>query len=177
MNKKYLFYLIFFLITYSCNSVQVAADYDRSVNFSSYKSFGFFNEGIKKLKISDLDKRRILNAIEDELILKGLKKSNRPDILVNIITKERQEINVYNQNFGMWGFGWGGWGPPFGWNQTNVSNSISGTLLIDFIDNKRKELVWQGIGEGYLTNRIDRKENRIKEFVTSILSNFPPEVE
>ena len=111
MNKKYLFYLIFFLITYSCNSVQVAADYDRSVNFSSYKSFGFFNEGIKKVKISDLDKRRILYAIEDELILKGLKKSNKPDILVNIITKERQEINVYNQNFGMWGFGWGDYDP------------------------------------------------------------------
>ena len=109
-------------------------------------------------------------------MLKGLKKSNKPDILVNIITKERQEINVYNQNFGMWGLGWG-WGPSFGWNQTNVSNSTSGTLFIDFIDNKRKELVWQGIGEGYLTNRIDRKENRIKEFVTSILSNYPPDTE
>ena len=176
MYKKHLIYLIFFLITYSCNSVRVAADYDRSVNFSSYKSFGFFNEGIKKVKISDLDKRRILNAIEEELILKGLKKSDNPDILVNIITKERQEINVYTQNFGMWGLGWG-WGPSFGWNQTNVSNSTSGTLFIDFIDNKRKELVWQGIGEGYLTNRIDLKENRIKEFVTSILSNYPPGIE
>jgi len=176
MYKKHLIYLIFFLITYSCNSVRVAADYDRSVNFSSYKSFGFFNEGIKKVKISDLDKRRILNAIEEELILKGLKKSDNPDILVNIITKERQEINVYTQNFGMWGLGWG-WGPSFGWNQTNVSNSTSGTLFIDFIDNKRKELVWQGIGEGYLTNRIDLKENRIKEFVTSILSNYPPGLE
>jgi len=172
MIKNHLFYLFFFLIISSCSSVQVAVDYDRSVNFSSYESFNFFKDGIKKVKISDLDKRRILSAIENELILKGLKKSDSPDILINIIAKERNEINIYNQNLGMWGWGWG---PTFGLNQTNISNSKNGTLIIDFIDFNKKELFWQGVGDGYLTSRMELKEERIKEFVRAILDKFPPE--
>ena len=173
MKKLYLFYLTVSLIISSCSSIRVVADYDRSVDFSSYNSFGFFKEGINKVKISNLDKRRILNAIENELISKGLKKSDNPDLLVNIITKERKEVNIYNQNFGMWGWGWS-WGPTFGLNQTNISNSTSGTLFIDLIDNNKKELVWQGIGDGYLSTRMDRKNERIIEFVTSILEKYPP---
>jgi hypothetical protein len=157
----------------SCDSVRVAADYDRSADFNTYKTFAFFKDGIDKAKISDLDKRRILRAIESELLAKGFSKSETPDLLVNIFTKERQEVNVYNQGWGMYGWGWG-WG-PMGWNQTNVSNSTRGTLYIDLIDAKKKELVWQGIGQGYLSSRMDRKEERIRQFVTSVLEKYPPQ--
>jgi hypothetical protein len=157
----------------SCSSVRVAADYDRSADFNTYKTFAFFKDGIDKAKISDLDKRRILRSIESELLAKGFSKSETPDLLVNIFTKERQEVNVYNQGWGMYGWGWG-WG-PMGWNQTNVTNSTRGTLYIDLIDAKKKELVWQGIGQGYLTSRMDRKEERIREFVTSVLAKYPPQ--
>jgi hypothetical protein len=47
-------------------------------------------------------------------------------------------------------------------------------LFIDFIDANKKELIWQGIGEGYLTSRVNRKEERIKEFVASVLEKYPP---
>lgn len=160
------------LIT-SCDSVRVVADYDRSVDFNSYKTFAFFKDGIDKAKISDLDKRRILRAIESELMAKGFTKSDTPDLLVNIFTKERQEVNVYNQGWGMYGWGWG-WG-PMGWNQTNVTNSTRGSLFIDLIDAQNKELVWQGIGQGYLTSRMDRKVERIREFVSSVMAKYPPE--
>ena len=162
----------------SCESVRVAADYDRAVSFDTYKSFAFFKDGIDKAKISDLDKRRILRAVESEMLAKGFVKSETPDLLVNIFTKERQEVNVYNQNFGMygWGMNWGwGWGPMMGWNQTSVSNSSSGTLYIDLIDANKKELVWQGMGEGYLSSRMDKKEARIVEFVAAILEKYPPQ--
>lgn len=160
------------LIT-SCDSVRVVADYDRSVDFNSYKTFAFFKDGIDKAKISDLDKRRILRAIESELMAKGFTKSDTPDLLINIFTKERQEVNVYNQGWGMYGWGWG-WG-PMGWNQTNVTNSTRGSLFIDLIDAQNKELVWQGIGQGYLTSRMDRKVERIREFVSSVMAKYPPE--
>lgn len=174
--KRFLLLLFVALISTSCDSVRVAADYDSSANFNAYKTFAFFKDGIDKAEISDLDKRRILRAIETELLAKGFTKSKTPDLLVNIFTKERQEVNVYNQNFGMNGWGWGwGWGPMMGWNQTNVTNSTRGTLFIDLIDANKKELVWQGIGQGYLAFRMDHKEERIKEFVTSILSKYPPE--
>lgn len=168
----YLFLTIILFSLTSCSSVRVAADYDSSVSFDSYKTFAFFKDGIDKAKISNLDKRRILRAIESELISKGFTKSETPDFIVNIFTKENHEINIYNQNYGM--FGWG-WGPnALGWNRTNVYNSTNGMLFIDFIDANKKELIWQGIGEGYLTSRVNRKEERIKEFVASVLKKYPP---
>ena len=48
-------------------------------------------------------------------------------------------------------------------------------ILELFDDAKNKELVWQGVGEGYLSTRIDKKEERIKKFTSSILTKYPPQ--
>jgi len=47
-------------------------------------------------------------------------------------------------------------------------------LYIDLIDANKKELVWQGMGVGYLSQRMDKKEERIKEFVAKIMERYPP---
>ncbi|WP_299889412.1 DUF4136 domain-containing protein [uncultured Lacinutrix sp.] len=169
--------LLLFIIASSCTSVRVASDYDRDANFDSYKTFAFFKTGIDKAKISDLDKRRILRAIEAEMLAKGFTKSENPDVLVSIFTKSREQVNIYNNN-GWNGFGYGwGWSPWYWGNRSNVSTSTQGSLYIDLIDAKKKELVWQGKGEGYLSSssNIDKKEARIKEFVTEIMTKYPPE--
>ena len=51
----------------SCSSVRVVSDYDQKANFNTYKSYAFYKTGIDKAQISDLDKKRILRAIEAEL--------------------------------------------------------------------------------------------------------------
>jgi len=75
----------------SCSSVKVVADYDTATDFSQYKTFAFYKKGIDKAEISDLDKRRILKAVEAELMAKGFTKSENPDILVNIFTKAQKK--------------------------------------------------------------------------------------
>jgi hypothetical protein len=85
----------------SCSAVKVAVDYDRKVDFKKYKTFAFYKTGIDKAEISDLDKKRILRAIESELSLLGMVKSENPDMLVSIFTKSREKVNVnQNNNFG-----------------------------------------------------------------------------
>lgn len=166
--------LIAVIIT-SCSSVRVAADYDRQVDFNQYKTFAFFKSGIDKAEISDLDKKRILRAIEAELLAKGYTKSENPDMLVSIFTKSNQRVDVYNNSWGYGAWGWGapGWG--WGWNmQPNVSTRTQGVLFVDLIDAKKKELVWQGQGTGYLSTNMDKKEERIKEFVAKIMEKYPP---
>ena len=162
------------LMMTSCSSVRVASDYDKNVDFNSYKSFAFYKTGIDKAEISDLDKRRILRAIETELLAKGMTKSENPDLLVSIFTKSREKINVYNNGgWGPYGYGWG-WSPYY-WNRyAHVSSSTEGTLYIDLIDASKKELVWQGLGSGYLPQRMEQKEERIKEFVMKIMEKYPP---
>jgi len=175
----------------SCTSVRVLSDYDRGTDFKAYKSYAFYKTGIDKAQISDLDKKRILRAIETEMGNRGFVKSESPDILVSIFTKESEQVDVYNNNFGWgwggwgWGgFGWGGFGPGWGWGGgfgpgwggNNVSTRTEGSLYIDLIDAKNRELVWQGKGSGTLNNtkNIEKKEMRIKEFVAEILTQYPP---
>ena len=102
---------------------------------------------------------------------KGFSKSENPDVLISIFTKERERVDVYNNM----GFGWG-WNPYWGMGMgyTNVTTTPEGTLFIDIIDAKTKELVWQGEGSGYLTKNTEKKDARIMEFVSKILEQYPP---
>ncbi|MEB8330762.1 DUF4136 domain-containing protein [Flavobacteriaceae bacterium KMM 6897] len=174
--------LLLLLFMGSCTSVRVLSDYDKEANFNSFKSYAFYKTGIDKAQISDLDKKRILKAIETEMATRGFVKSNDPDVLISIFTKEREEVDVYSNYWGgRYGWGWNpyyyGWGPGFGWGGgNNVSTRTEGSLYIDMIDTKNKELVWQGRGVGTLNNtqNIEKKEERIKEFVSEILKAYPP---
>jgi len=162
--------LLLFLMA-SCSSVRVTSDYDTTTNFSKYKTFAFYKKGIDKVDISDLDKRRILKAVESELMAKGFTKSNSPDVLVNIFTKSRQKVDVYNNMYS----GWHPWyyGPNYG---MHISKYTEGTLFVDLIDAKKKELAWQGIGSGALntSGNVAKKEERIKQFVEEIMAQYPP---
>ncbi len=168
------------LILSSCTSVRVLSDYDREADFNSYKSYAFYKTGIDKALISDLDKKRILNAIDTEMSSRGFVKSNDPDLLISIFTKEREQVDVYNRSF--YGYGWGyGYWNPWLWGYpgvygSDISTRTEGSLYIDLIDAKNKELVWQGRGVGALSSNqnIEKKEERIREFVSEILQKYPP---
>ncbi len=168
------FFLLLMLVA-SCSSVTVYSDYDKTVDFAPYKTYAYFKPGIDKVEISDLDKRRILRAIDDQMLAKGFTKSDNPDLLINIFTKSREQVDV-NQFSAGWGYGWGwGWNPYMMYgNQTTVSTSTEGTLYIDLIDAKKKEMIWQGEGIGTLTRNIDKKDEKIAEFVAKILAQYPP---
>ncbi len=170
--------LVLLVVATSCSSVKVATDYDKNADFKTYKTFAFFKTGIDKAEISDLDKRRILRAIETQMLAKGFTKSENPDLLISLFTKSNQRVDVYNNYWGYGGWGWGGYYGPgwgWGWNQPNVSTSTEGVLFIDVIDANKKELVWQGKGTGYLTQNMNKKEERINEFVSEIMAQYPPE--
>jgi|AntAceMinimDraft_5_1070358.scaffolds.fasta_scaffold00234_20 hypothetical protein len=195
--KSLLLSVLALVLLGSCNSVRVLSDYDQKANFNEYKSYAFYKTGIDKAEISDLDKKRILRAVETEMSSRGFLKSDNPDILISIFTKEQERVDIYNNNFGwggMGGWGWGGmggwgmggwgmagmWGPGLGWGWGGggnmVSTSTEGSLYIDLIDTKTKQLVWQGKGEGTLadTRNRERKEQRINEFVSQIMEQYPP---
>ena len=146
MNAIKLIPIALLFILASCSSIRVNSDYDKSVDFNQYKTYAFHKQGIDKAQISEFDKKRILHAIDNELSKKGMSKSENPDLLINILTKERERIDVDQYNAG-WGYGWG-----YGWNP----------------------YLWEGEGVGYLTENHDQKESQINEYVSKILAQFPP---
>jgi len=171
---KFLPALLLFVLG-ACSSVRVASDFDNNVDFTQFKTYAFYKNGIDKVEISDLDKKRILRSIDETMAAKGFSKSETPDLLVNIFTKAREQVNVNQFNAG-WGYGWGwGWNPYLWGGNTNVYTTTEGTLYIDLIDAKKKEMIWQGEGAGVLTQNSGNKDERIKEFVTKILEQYPPQ--
>jgi len=175
--KNNIILLLGVIVLSACSSIKVTTDYDNQVDFSKFKTIAFYKPEIDKSDISDLDKRRILRALESELVAQGFTKSDSPSMLVSFFTKSRERVDVNQNNIGWgWGWGWNPWMMNGGMNNVNVSQFTEGTLFVDFIDKEKKELIWQGIGTGALRNENrDKKEIRIKEFVKEIVSRFPPE--
>lgn len=171
--KKIILLFVLVLLVVSCSSVRVITDYDSNTDFSEYKSFAFYKKGIDKVKISDIDKRRILKAIEMEMLAKGYKKSKNPDILVSIFAKSRKKVNV-DRRFNYSSYYWF---PSYYYerDRIRITKYTEGTLFVDLIDKNAKKLIWQGIGSGTLMSKSGyKKKERIQLFVKEILNNYPP---
>jgi len=170
MKSNSLWILLFFgIILSSCNTVRVTYDFDRSTDFNTYKTYDFHQKGLEKLELNDLDKRRILGAIEANLAAKGFTKtSDSPQLLINILASSKEKINIDNSYYG------GYWGPSYWGGPSRVYQYTSGTIIIDIVDNQRNILVWQGAGSGLNVSDLDSKAEDIPKAIDEIMAKFPP---
>ncbi|HAK77488.1 MAG TPA: hypothetical protein DCM71_11390 [Runella sp.] len=64
--------------------------------------------------------------------------------------------------------GWGGGGYPY---QTQYTE---GTLVIDILDAKTKEVLWEGVAQGTLSGKINRIQNQINSSVRKMFTKYYP---
>ena len=69
--------------------------------FQNIKHTPILKPQIDEVEISDLDKRRILKAIDQEMTLKGLTKSETPDLLISLIQKLKKKSTSIISTIGM----------------------------------------------------------------------------
>ena len=175
LKKIFIFFTSFIIIT-GCSSISVTSDYDIYADFTSYKTFYIYNGVIKdsRLETVPLVKKRVIEAIENEMLKKGFVKEDSSNAGITVYT---QATTAEKMNVNSYGYGYGyGWGPyPYGRN-IDVSYYTQGSLIIDFVDNKKDELIWRGIGTAVLQDRgtPDEREQFINEAVAKILDQYPP---
>jgi hypothetical protein len=175
--KKVSILLMIMIIAASCSSVKVSSDFDKSAGFAAYKTYSFTEEA-KNLQLDDLNKNRILTAIESELGLKGFSKvESNPDVLIDVKLKGEQKQTATANTSGGYGYGYRyGWGGGFSTTTINYDTYVDGTLFVDMIDAKKSQLVWQGRG----TRTIDpdanqkKREDNINYAVKQIFKQYPP---
>lgn len=181
MKKLILLLSIFSLaFIFSCNTLKVTSDYDRSANFTQYKTFMI--DSLKtSAAVSQLNQNRLINAVRTSLIQKGLAENQTdPDLLVSIATilKNKQSVSSNTDFYGYGGayrpWVWGGGMGVTGYTTYNVQDYTDGSLIINIADAKTKNLIWEGIGNKEIDSPLKDPDTQIPAAVTSIMKNFPP---
>ncbi|ATD03410.1 hypothetical protein PTE01_04240 [Pseudoalteromonas tetraodonis GFC] len=160
-------------------------DYDKSANFSNYKTFAWVeNASLTKdtnnYQISGLMEKRVRNAVNNQLSQQlGMQLVDvaQADVLVNYHASVDKELEVDSFNVG-YGARWGYWDTGFN-HDVSAREYEVGTLVIDIINRESNQLIWRGAKDGRLKKKQtpSQREAAIKETVANILSNFPPKVQ
>jgi hypothetical protein len=166
-----------------CASMSVNYDYDQRVNFASLKTYDWLPTP-QKARISELTIKNIEFAVDKQLEAKGLKMSSEnPDFLIAVhVTKQTKvDTEQWGYAYGNGNFFHGGRFSRFGGatsdyqfrSGTDTYVYEIGTLIVDFVDTKTRELIWRGTA----TAEIDPSApsiDLINKAVAKILENFPP---
>lgn len=159
------------------------SDYDRNVDFSQYKTFGFFDPAQRSNKGPGYDTlidQRLEEAITREMEARGYTRSDSPDLNINysVVTQEVQEVRsapsarpVYPY-YGYRGRYYDPW-PSYGYD-TWVVDYEKGSLLIDLVDAKSNQLVWEGAGEGRVSDDARKDiDAAITRAVGMVMNMYP----
>lgn len=168
----------------SCASKpEIHSDYDHSVDFSKFKTFGFFNPmGIENPNYSSIYGSIFRDAISKELESRGYTQSDSPDLLINVsgLFKDKTKVTT-TQNPNMGGYygyrrgaygAWGGYG--YG-TSTHVSQYTEGTVNVDMVDRVEKRMVWEGVAVGRVNDKKTSEETRtnIHSGIQEMFAAFP----
>jgi Domain of unknown function (DUF4136) len=152
---------------------QVKTDYDRSANFSQYKTYSW-----EKVQTQDqLWVDRIKEAVNAALTAKGLtpvESGGDISIVAIEMTKNQQTLNTFYDGFGG-GWRWRGFG-GFGDATTTVDNYKVGTLIVDLFDAHTKTLIWRGSSSDTLSDKSDKNIKNLDKGVQKMFDHFPPSV-
>lgn len=166
----------------SCASspVSTTADYDRSADFSAYRTFGFFDPlGTDSAGYESLVTQTLKSAVQREMETRGYRYSDaQPDLLINFNARLAQQTRIsqtpapppmyYGYRRGYYG-SWGGYS-----TETRVDQYVEGTLNIDIVDARRKQLVWEGIAVGRVTKKSQEdRQAAIRAAVAEIFAKYP----
>lgn len=167
------------LITACESAPKIHSDYDRSIDFSQYKTYGYFSPmGIENPNYSSLLGQMFRDAIDAQMLPRGYVKSDNPDILINVSARLEDKTKVTTMSDPMYGgyYGyrggmydpWGGYG--YG-TTTHVSQYTEGTVNVDMVDIKQKRMIWEGIAIGRV-NEKKQNENLRQDIMTGVAEMF-----
>jgi Domain of unknown function (DUF4136) len=177
---------VFMLGGVSAAAQDVRYDYDKTKDFSKYKTY-------KWVPIKDADQpdaltaKQITAALDVELAKKGLEHtdSESADLFIGYQTAigTEKQFTSYNTGWGNgpgWGAGWYGYG---GMSTSTTYGSTStvyvGTLDLSMYDPAQKQLVWRGVATKTLdpNAKPEKKQKNIEKAAEKLLKDYPPKAE
>ncbi|NQY32187.1 MAG: DUF4136 domain-containing protein [Coraliomargarita sp.] len=155
-------------------------DYDSAMlnEMRAYKTFTVESRDqratYQHLSLTEITDRRIVRAIEGQMSRRLMTEdASNPDCIVTFFTttKTKTEVNDLGLAGGYYRrYPYRGWG---GYSTYTVDQYEEGTLIVDVIDGKSKQMVWRGAYSKRL-GRTAPQEAEVQRIVEHILAEFPP---
>jgi hypothetical protein len=163
-----------------CSDIYVKYDFDPHASYASFKTFDWYAASARAKGKADgvenpIMDRRVRRILERELAAKGYQRqeAGEPDFLLTYYPVYRNRIvSTYSGGYG-WGRPWG-YGPGIGFQEVQAFRE--GSMVLEVVDNKTNQMVWQAVADGALTGIEDPQdaEERVTLAVKKMLENFPP---
>ncbi len=191
--KKIILPVLLMLILSSCNPWKFAGEYDKNVDFTSFKTFGLLNwDPVNDKVVIPQTKEYILMSIKDEMEKRGYvyqKENADLQVSVYVVVQEETSYSAYNDHYagyngyggvsvgvgvGTGGAGVGvvGYGMPM-YPYTAVKHDYAvGTIVVDLLNHSKKRLVWQGVGTGRL-NHGEVSEKTVRRDLGRLFQTLP----
>jgi hypothetical protein len=154
-------------------------DFDPNLNFSKFKTFAYLG-GVEHLAMMQLNPEQIRDelhaAVARELGKRGLrevKQDQNPDLVVRYWVNSQMGADYAPTGI------WNGYALYIGdywaynFDLMNSQSTEEGSLLIDLIDVKAKDLAWRLYLEQKILNRNDVWQ-KVNEEITKAFESFPP---
>lgn len=163
----------------------VRTDYDKSTNFSTYRTYGYFNPvGTDKAGYSSLTTQYFKQAIDAQMGMRGYQKvDSNPDLLINFNANAVEKTDVRStpsssvtMGTGYYGYRGGMYASMPIYSQPDVQTVRYkvGTANVDIVDASQKKLLWTSVVEGKLTDEVMKNpQPAIERVIGEMFVDFP----
>jgi hypothetical protein len=178
IRKLSLFLMLQIFVLACAPRVRTSSDYDRSANFSSYRTFSLNNQTTIGIA-NPLNAERIVNSIRMEMTKKGfIESDNKADIIIHAVTviKNQHKVHISSSSYGH-----GSLYRPYGfWGVSGTGHATvrkddykEGTLVIDVVDSKTEKLIWTGTANAEINKKPKNPDEAIHAVVAKVMAAFP----
>ena len=189
MKNYLLIFLIGMFFLSACSSIQVTSDYDKSVDFTKFKTYQYYGWADNSDKIlTPFDKERIEKAFADEFEKRGLtfvKEGGDLVVALYIVTEKKTETTANTTTMGYGGYGgYYGYGPGWGWgggyggmgHSTTTYSTYDytvGTLVVDVFHAGDEKLIWESVGTKTVDDNPQTRDDSVPKAVAKIMAEYP----
>jgi hypothetical protein len=155
---------------------KIRVDMDPGTNLRSYRTFAFLEPvSTDAGQYTSLVSARLKESTRAQLERIGfVYTESEPDLRVNFFLKIVNKQQVRSSGTGYYGYRSSYYGTWSSYPYVDTYDYREGTLSIDLVDAKRKQLIWQGVAEGEVEDEALKNPGpALNQVVTKIFSNFP----
>ena len=154
---------------------------DRSAQFGKYESYALIAPA-RGQNLTALSEEALRNSLRSKLSARGIRETSGKeadlDVVYHIAPTKEFGSNLYSD----WDFGYqGGWpsghggffsmSPEVATTHNDTNGYLEGTLILDFVDARKKRLVFRGVATS--VNRDLLESTKIREAVAKIVAAYP----